>query len=693
MRQSFTVPRGRRWTGLLALAGATVASLFAAAPGQANFTTSRCQGTDVVGRGASFAAAAHATWKTNFQDVFCADVGVFPNVTYEAQGSGAGRRVVGERTGTNADGSQSRNQVPRFGMTDEPPTPTGVSQMNQGTDAAGDEGTIHVIPAAIGSVIAEVNWPNNCDRALLDDNSETNPAAANANPFNDRVRFTRTEYEEVWNGDSAHDQWSEIFPELGSDPDCTGFITRVVRFDDSGTSFAFKDFLDRVNPARNWDPGFTTGPDTRNWPNASLGPRADCPGSPTGPQGAHLTSGCANGNGSLTQKLLATDGSVGYSDIATARTNGLAITPTASAASRDDDVYWTQVTNQSGQFVEGTEDPNGFMTTGQKGANCHSTQFVNVPASTLGDWSTTSGADSPTGWVICTLTYGLVFDDYKGPYSLQGCGDACEEQKARSVKDYWESIVSDSGQEVLFQNDYAELPTSILNIARNGVNAVCWDKPGTGPCPTVRYFYPRPQGATPFRASLVPAYNQCTTPNRTHGTPLAFGSCNPPAQSSGSLTIGSPDANGVAANSVGFARYAVLAGNAGTPADEADVALTVSITDVRNKVGLADYTGEVEVTSAVRITDRINGTSKAQPATVQDSPFSVTVPCVATGSTTIGGTCSVSTSFDAVMPGAVLETRRSIWQLGQITVNDGGPDGDVQTTPNTIFAKQGVFVP
>jgi hypothetical protein len=31
--------------------------------------------------------------------------------------------------------------------------------------------------------------------------------------------------------------------------------------------------------------------------------------------------------------------------------------------------------------------------------------------------------------------------------------------------------------------------------------------------------------------------------------------------------------------------------------------------------------------------------------------------------------------------------------MGQIVVNDGGPDGDVQTTPNTQFAKQGVFVP
>ena len=70
--------------------------------------------------------------------------------------------------------------------------------------------------------------------------------------------------------------------------------------------------------------------------------------------------------------------------------------------------------------------------------------------------------------------------------------------------------------------------------------------------------YPRPKGATPMRASLVPAYNQCTSPNRVHGPPdlpggtNPDGSCNPPTQTSGQITVGSPDADGGAANSVGF---------------------------------------------------------------------------------------------------------------------------------------------
>ena len=115
--------------------------------------------------------------------------------------------------------------------------------------------------------------------------------------------------------------------------------------------------------------------------------------------------------------------------------------------------------------------------------------------------------------------------------------------------------------------------------------------------------HPRPMGASPLRLSMVPAYNACAAPNRTHGPPLAFPSCNPPVQSSNALTIGSPDANGAAANSVGFIKIAVKVGVPGPPEDS-DVNLTANATDIRCKAGTAacgsanaadgaDYTGEL----------------------------------------------------------------------------------------------------
>jgi serine protease AprX len=207
--------------------------------------------------------------------------------------------------------------------------------------------------------------------------------------------------------------------------------------------------------------------------------------------------------------------------------------------------------------------------------------------------------------------------------------------------------------------------------------------------------YARPKGATPARVPLVPAFAACAagSANRTHGPPLAHPSCNPPSQASGQLTVGSPDANGQAAAFEGSVRLSTVVGDPGTPADEADVAVTVRASDVRRKTTLADYTGELQARLDLRLTDKQNGTGGADSATVQDLTRTFTVPCVATAAAP-GADCALSTSADAVSPGSVVEGKRAIWQLGSVQVFDGGPDGDADTPAgNTLFAVPGVFVP
>jgi len=212
--------------------------------------------------------------------------------------------------------------------------------------------------------------------------------------------------------------------------------------------------------------------------------------------------------------------------------------------------------------------------------------------------------------------------------------------------------------------------------------------------PTPSPGFARPRGATPLRASLVPAYEECTSPNRTHAGPLAFPSCGPPVQASDHLTVGTPDANGQPANSIGSARLAAVAGDPGTTADEADVGLNLSISDVRNKGSLDDYQGTLLAKVTRRITDRYNGSSLAEPGTVADVPLEVAVPCSQTADSTIGGNCSVTTRLDALLPGSVREGDRAIWELGKVEVYDGGPDGNADTAAgNTLFATQGIFVP
>jgi TolB protein len=198
--------------------------------------------------------------------------------------------------------------------------------------------------------------------------------------------------------------------------------------------------------------------------------------------------------------------------------------------------------------------------------------------------------------------------------------------------------------------------------------------------------YPRPKSATPMQVSLVPTYEACTSPNRTHGPPLAFGSCNPPQPRSSTLTIGTPDANGQAPKSQADVWLRVLPGNPATPADEADVRLSGSITDVRVASDLSDYTGALEARVTLRITDKDNTPDPggAGVATVEDLAYSFPISCAATSDTTVGGACTFDTTADALVPGTARERTRAIWELGQLAIHDAN---------GGAFMRQGIFVP
>jgi hypothetical protein len=185
--------------------------------------------------------------------------------------------------------------------------------------------------------------------------------------------------------------------------------------------------------------------------------------------------------------------------------------------------------------------------------------------------------------------------------------------------------------------------------------------------------HPRPAGATPLRVSLVPSYNSCGSPNRTHGPPLAFPSCNPPTQSSSFLTVGTPDANGAGASSTGTS----ACGNA-------------------NSTGGPDYTGELRSEATIRITDHYNSVSAGggtDTATVRDVPFPVNLVCSNTSSTAIGATCTITGGQPlSIFPDPTHPTR-AVVEITQLEVFDGGADGSVATTPNTVFMRQGIFIP
>jgi WD40-like Beta Propeller Repeat len=222
------------------------------------------------------------------------------------------------------------------------------------------------------------------------------------------------------------------------------------------------------------------------------------------------------------------------------------------------------------------------------------------------------------------------------------------------------------------------------------------------PLPPAESGYPRPQGASPLSVPLVPAYRACTNPNRTHGPPLDSGSCAPPQQTSGALTVGTPDANGEPAASIGRVRFRTVVGDPATTADEADVLVGATLTDVRCRLAmpayctggaLSDYIGGLELTPVIRITDKHSGGAERDPATGFDLiSFSVPVTCTDTPSSPEGSTCNAQTSLDALAPGTIREGKRAVWALSEIAVRDAGID-DPRVDAYTTFAVQGVFVP
>ena len=283
---------------ILAFGAAFAFSGLTASQAEAAFTTGKCQGDAITGGGASFANTAHNSgfipsgWPS-----YCSDIGSQPSVTYLSLGSGCGRYFVGARgtcTGydSNADGSKSRTNVPRFGMSDEPLTATTQAQINGGSDAVGDEGLIRTIPMAMGAIAVAVNTPNGCSITTKPGSADvmattgagaftadqqkaiSNFGSANANTA--RLQLTRAQLEAAMNGGAEMNTWGELVPWINdgngtaseaADVRCQDHpIFRVRRLDDGGTPFVLKDYLNKINPSRGWLSTYVA-PDSRTWPN------------------------------------------------------------------------------------------------------------------------------------------------------------------------------------------------------------------------------------------------------------------------------------------------------------------------------------------------------------------------------------------------------------------------------------------
>jgi TolB protein len=266
-----------------------------------------------------------------------------------------------------------------------------------------------------------------------------------------------------------------------------------------------------------------------------------------------------------------------------------------------------------------------------------------------------------------------------------GYGDAYDDPQ-----DVTHPVVAPDNTEIAFTY------TSLYRIGfrnRNGFQRYI-DVPAAGHVdwqPIIRG-YPRPKGASPMRLPLVPSETTCTAPNNSHGAPLSYGSCSPPSPTSSKLAVSFGE---LKTKSLGSVKLVVNPGTNTNP-DDADVNVSLSITNVMNRSDQSDYTGELRLELPLRITDHANTPAPVggYAGTVSDTSLFAAVPCTATADTTLGSTCALSTTVDSIVPSTVHEGLRAIWALGQVKVWDGGADGDADTAgDNRLFEVQGIFTP
>jgi WD40-like Beta Propeller Repeat len=313
---------------------------------------------------------------------------------------------------------------------------------------------------------------------------------------------------------------------------------------------------------------------------------------------------------------------------------------------------------------------------------------VNADGTGLHDLTSNTASDYPAGWSSDgqKILFQSNRDGNSEIYVMNPDGSSQVNLTNNPAYDCCAGWSPDGRKIAFFSNRDGDYDIYVMNRDGSGLVHVTNDpgtEQGVGWQPIPYTGYPRPKGAAPINIQLVPAYARCTAPNRSHGAPLSSGSCAPPTQTSSQLTVGTPDTNGQGANLNSKILYGVGSG---------DVGIIATITDVRKKSDLSDYTGELALSPGLRITDKSN--TGPGPGTVEDTTLPVTIPCAATTDTTIGSTCNLSTTINSVYPGALVAGKRAIWQLGQVQVYDGGPDGLASTSSdNTLFLDQGVFVP
>ena len=270
----YSMPEWARRRLALAAGVALLACAFGALePGSAAALGEQCSGANIVGKGAFLQSSAQSIWAGSSEEGFNGSTdsracsgkqgsGGQPKVSYTALGSGYGLNAWG------AFDSVFHDKGAKFIATEEPPAGPVEAE---GTD-------LNRITHAIDSKVAVVPVTQTAIAIVA------HPPALPAHAACTVSQISASELESAFSGRLTN--WRQL--KNVSDPkaggDCDQAITRIVREEDSGTTYQLKHYLAQVDP----EPLQCTGKSPKTWaqlqpssggeesPNRSWPRKADC---------------------------------------------------------------------------------------------------------------------------------------------------------------------------------------------------------------------------------------------------------------------------------------------------------------------------------------------------------------------------------------------------------------------------------
>jgi len=435
-----------------------------------------CQSSDgkISGRGSSYNAHAEAAFAQAYRDDFCGNTPKEPEdpagntmVAYNypaaeaasATGASAGLKAASCRTDAYAGDSLPYSEAQLTELNGAPGVTGGCKlsfstpfppQPEAGTfpDSADIQAPIMSFPVAGSSVAIAANLAGVCTSGT--------PTS---------LKFTPKEVSRLLGGDVATWSDSELVANnsvLTTDG-CTGEITRVVRFDSSGTTEIFKAYLVRAENERS-SSAFTCAVGKKwseytktntEWPGKqNVGKEGTC---------SPITTAAKSGGPEEVSKILATDGGIGYADLPDEAGHSGLVTATVENATGT-----ASVAPNTGKAANCTY--AGVVTPPGNGSAAEAVGLFNTEGK---NWANNAEpneqntTDRGSKYPICGITFDLVYSGLDNGAVANAIAPLTADQR-RTLYSYFTFILSSAAQNLLGTIDYAPLPAAWLQELREG---------------------------------------------------------------------------------------------------------------------------------------------------------------------------------------------------------------------------------